>query len=206
MTMGAPAIRRVRFPLVGFVAVVALLLALVAFVAARQSDSGGGGAVGSVRETRPVAVTAGGGSGVAPVVRGASFDGSPVVIAADGRPKLVLFLAHWCPHCRAEVPVVTDWLRAADLPEDVDLYAVSTSVNPNAVNYPPSAWLDREGFPVKTLADDAGSAAAQAFGVEGFPYFVAVAADGRIVARDSGELPVARLRALLDTARGTPST
>ena len=32
-----------------------------------------------------------------------SFDGTPVEIAPDGKAKLVVFLAHWCPHCRAEV-------------------------------------------------------------------------------------------------------
>lgn len=197
----APSIRRIRFPAVGFAVVMAMLLALVAFVATRGSG-GGSSSDSGLQETRPVAVTAASGAGLAPAVRGATFDGSPVAIVNDGRAKLVMFVAHWCPHCRAEVPVITEWLRSADLPEGVDLYAVSTSVNPNAVNYPPSDWLEREGFPVRTMADDSAGSAAKAFGVDAFPYFVAISADGRIVARDSGELPIMRMEQLLTTARG----
>mgnify|MGYP002149176263 CR=1 FL=1 len=41
-----------------------------------------------------------------PVVNGYNFDGDPVSldIAASGKPTMVVFLAHWCPHCQAEVP------------------------------------------------------------------------------------------------------
>lgn len=41
-----------------------------------------------------------------PEARGATFDGTVVVIVRDGQPKLIAFLAHWCPHCQREVPVV----------------------------------------------------------------------------------------------------
>lgn len=189
----------------GFVVGVVVLLAVAAAVASSSGGGGGGagdnGAGVAVQEIRDVEVTSVGATGVAPALVGSSFDGSRVAITNDGTPKLVMFLAHWCPHCRAEVPVVTEWLRAGDLPEDVSLYAVSTSVDKARPNYPPSAWLDREAFPVPTLADDADSSAAAAFGVDGFPYFVAIASDGRVVERDSGELPVARLVGLLDKAR-----
>ena len=30
------------------------------------------------------------------------FDGADVAIANDGRAKLILFLAHWCPHCQEQ--------------------------------------------------------------------------------------------------------
>ena len=39
---------------------------------------------------------------VAPTLVGSSFDGSPVVVK-PGRPTLLIFLAHWCPHCQHEV-------------------------------------------------------------------------------------------------------
>ena len=38
-----------------------------------------------------------------------------------GRPKVLLFLAHWCPHCQPEVPLVQAWLDSGGLPADVDL-------------------------------------------------------------------------------------
>jgi RNA polymerase sigma factor (sigma-70 family) len=45
-----------------------------------------------------------------PEARGTDFEGSSVAIEHDGRPKVLLFVAHWCPHCQAEVPVVQAWL------------------------------------------------------------------------------------------------
>jgi thiol-disulfide isomerase/thioredoxin len=137
----------------------------------------------------------------APAVTGSTFDGGSVSIEDDGRAKLVMFLAHWCPHCRAEVPVITDWLASNGMPDDVDLYAVSTGVSADAPNYPPSEWLEREGWPVTTIADDADSSVATAFGLRSYPYFVAIDADGNVVARTSGELTVEQLDQLLAAAR-----
>jgi thiol-disulfide isomerase/thioredoxin len=139
----------------------------------------------------------------APAVTGSTFDGGSVSIGDDGRAKLVMFLAHWCPHCRAEVPVITDWLESAGMPEDVDLYAVSTGVSSDAPNYPPSQWLEDENWPVTTIADDADSSVATAFGLRSYPYFVAIDANGDVVARASGELTVEQLETMLDDARGT---
>jgi thiol-disulfide isomerase/thioredoxin len=190
--------RRPEMGVIGFAVVLVVMLAVAAFVVSKVSSSSGSSS--SLRETRPVSITAGA-SGYAPVVKGAAFDGSAVTLANDGRAKLIMFVAHWCPHCRAEVPKVTEWIRSGDVTEAVDLYAVSTSVNPNAVNYPPSAWLAKEGWPVTTMADNSQGSVASAFGVTGFPYFVAVAPDGRIVGRDSGELPTTKIQSLLDSAR-----
>lgn len=39
----------------------------------------------------------------APVLDGKSFDGSPVQIAANGKPTMVVFFAHWCPQDRKSV-------------------------------------------------------------------------------------------------------
>ena len=88
-----------------------------------------------------------------PEVVGADFDGTEVRISRDGRAKILIFLAHWCPHCQAEVPVVQDWYQAGNLPDDVDLIAVATSTNSARVNYPPSAWLEEEGFQPPVIVD-----------------------------------------------------
>ena len=48
---------------------------------------------------------------IAPEVVGEDFEGETVAIAHDGTPTAVVFLAHWCPHCQAEVPEVTKWLE-----------------------------------------------------------------------------------------------
>lgn len=67
--------------------------------------------------------------------------------AADG-PTLLLFLAHWCPHCQREVPVVQDWLDGGGLPDGVNLLAVATAIDPSRPNYPPTlGWNAKAGPP-----------------------------------------------------------
>jgi disulfide bond formation protein DsbB/thiol-disulfide isomerase/thioredoxin len=123
----------------------------------------------------------------APELRGASFDGTPVAVTHDGTPKAVVFLAHWCPHCQEEVPVLVRWLANGRLPPGVELYAVSTAVRPELAGYPPSTWLREAGWPAPVLADDPQGSAAAAFGLSGFPFFVLLDGDGRVAARASGE-------------------
>lgn len=137
----------------------------------------------------------------APRLTGASFDGQPVGITDDGQAKVVMFVAHWCPHCRREVPAVTEWVAAGNQPDDVKLYAVSTATSPDRPNYPPSSWLQDEGWPAPVLADDESGSAAAAYGLPGFPYFVAIGPDGNVAARMSGELTPGQLAALFDAAR-----
>lgn len=136
----------------------------------------------------------------APTLEGTSFDGSAVSIGPDGSPTLVAFLAHWCPHCRAEVPLLSEWIRAGEVPEGLDVVAVSTSVEEQAPNYPPSAWLAREGWPAPVLVDDAEGTAGRAYGLSEFPYFVLLDGDGTVVDRFSGEIAPAALSARVTSA------
>jgi thiol-disulfide isomerase/thioredoxin len=177
-------------------------LVLVLLVVAKVSSGGGdkNKSAEGVAETRPVTITGAAlpkfepdGTDAAvgetiPELRGQSFDGSPVAIRSDGRAKLILFVAHWCPHCQREVPLLADHLKSKALPSGVDLYTVSTSVSSKRPNYPPSAWLKKEGWTAKTLADSEQQQAADAFGLSAFPYFVAVDGSGKVVARTSGEI------------------
>jgi thiol-disulfide isomerase/thioredoxin len=137
----------------------------------------------------------------APVVRGSAPDGTPVTIGGPGEPALIAFLAHWCPHCQAEVPVIVD-LDADGGFEGVRTVAVLTQSNEQAPNFPPVPWLEREGWPGDVMLDDESASAALAYGLSGFPMLVAVDRDGDVVARTSGEVPVAGLEALADAARG----
>ena len=129
----------------------------------------------------------------APEVTGADFDGATVSITNDGNAKLILFVAHWCPFCQDEVPWVSDWLQATELPENVDVYGVATSIDRSRENYPPSDWLEREGFTAPTLADDRVNSIGTAFGLPAYPYWVFVNADGTVAARISGGLSEADL-------------
>jgi thiol-disulfide isomerase/thioredoxin len=133
-----------------------------------------------------------------PEVTGQSFDGTPVTIAPSGNPQMLIFVAHWCPHCQAEVPVLSDWMNAGGLPADVELTTIATGTSADAPNYPPSEWLAEYSWPSPILADSEDQAAASAFGLPSYPYFVLVDGDGNVVARATGELTTEQLDAAMD--------
>jgi thiol-disulfide isomerase/thioredoxin len=179
-------------------------LVLVLAVAAIVSSGGGDDSsktAAVTEQSRPVTTSGtplpelpqGGGNDpavgqVIPEATGQSFDGSPVAIRNDGRAKLILFVAHWCPHCQKEIPLLADYLESKSLPSGVDLYTVSTAVDSKRPNYPPVSWLAREGWKAPTLADSEDGRAAEAYGLSAFPYFVAVDGSGKVVARTTGEI------------------
>jgi cytochrome c biogenesis protein CcmG/thiol:disulfide interchange protein DsbE len=134
-----------------------------------------------------------------PEVDGAAFDGTPVTIKADGKPKLIIFLAHWCPHCQAEVPVVQAWIDSNGMPAGVELISVVTAIDPNRPNYPPDAWLASEHWQVPVIVDANGQVATS-YGLTAFPYWVAVGADGTVAQRLTGELTPEQLDALVTLA------
>jgi thiol-disulfide isomerase/thioredoxin len=136
----------------------------------------------------------------APTLTGETFGGASITIPGDG-PAIVVFLAHWCPHCQREVPVIVDWLAENGSPDGVAMYGVATEIDPSQPNYPPSAWLAREHWDVPTLVDDRESSAAVAYGLSAFPYFVVLDADGDVVTRTSGELTIEQLEQLVVAAR-----
>lgn len=135
----------------------------------------------------------------APTLTGTSFNGDEVVIEADGRPKVVYFIAHWCPHCQDEIPVIQELLDEGVAPDGLDIYAVSTGVDASRGNYPPGVWLDREGFEPIVIRDDESHSAFNAFGGSAFPYVVYLDADNNVVARSAGSLDKATIAALWDT-------
>jgi thiol-disulfide isomerase/thioredoxin len=138
----------------------------------------------------------------APEVTGTDFTGKPVTITADGRPKVVLFLAHWCPHCQAAVPLIQEWVNGGGVPAGVDLVSVATGIDPSAPNYPPEAWLAREGWTVPVIADPTNSVAA-AYGLSAYPFWVFIGPDGNVRARTTGEVPIADLEALVRGLTGS---
>jgi thiol-disulfide isomerase/thioredoxin len=137
----------------------------------------------------------------APGLTGTDIDGSGsmTIPAGQGKPRAIIFLAHWCPHCRREVPLVADWLRENGLPTNVDLYSVATASSPDLPNYPPSTWLADAGWEPPVMLDDSEQTAAKAYGLQSYPYFVFVGADGKVVKRLAGEIPVSQLGSELDS-------
>jgi len=138
-----------------------------------------------------------------PTVTGKDFDGNDITISGDdGQAKVILFVAHWCPHCQREVPLLKGHLDDNPMPDDVELLTVSTSVKPGADNYPPQKWLEGVGWSAPVLADDEGSSVAQAYGLSAFPYFVVVDGDGKVVERASGELTTEQFDDAVAAAQG----
>ncbi len=124
-----------------------------------------------------------------------------MTIKADGRPKVVVFVAHWCPHCQREVPRLSEYLRDNPVPAGVEIVTVATGTTADRPNHPPSEWLERENWPGPVLADSEDAKTAEAFGLSAYPFFVAVDKDGKVVARTSGELTTDQFAELLRLAR-----
>ncbi len=158
--------------------------ALLAFPAPGEADAG----VGST----------------APQVSGVDFDGNAVDLLSEDSSTIVVFLAHWCPHCRREVPVLVDELGGS-LPDGVRLIGVATATRDTEANYPPSAWLDSEDWPFDVLVDSKDFEAAAAYGVNSFPAFAVVGPDGALLARGSGELSAEALQELVTIAADAAS-
>ena len=137
---------------------------------------------------------------VAPAFAATTFGGVEVsVLPGNGTAKVIGFFAHWCPHCQRELPRITNWLAANQLPAGVEVIAVSAAVDSGRPNYPPSAWFEEEQWPEVVVRDSESNEIGDAYGLRGFPYMVAVDADGRVVARVSGELTDAAWEFLLRT-------
>ena len=203
---------RSRTPLV--LAIVLAVVAVVAIAAvvltsddgddAATAPSGTGGGVAAV-EVDGAALPQGEGSSdpaigtAAPALTGSDYAGQAVAITpgADG-PMMVVFLAHWCPHCNNEIPVLQRWEADGGIPDDLQVVGVSTADAADRPNYPPDEWLAEKAWAWPVLADDADQTAAEAYGVTGFPYLTFLDGDGNVVARASGELPVETLQALAD--------
>jgi thiol-disulfide isomerase/thioredoxin len=140
----------------------------------------------------------------APVVSGQGFTGTEITTDGAGTPTLLVFLAHWCPHCQREVPLLVEWEKDGKTPTGVDVIAVATGTDPANPNFPPSEWLAREEFPAlwPVIADSADKKAANAFGLSGYPYFVLVDAQGNVFKRLSGEIPMDELTSIINQMIG----
>jgi len=138
----------------------------------------------------------------APTVSGADWEDNPSTIAADGRSKIIIFLAHWCPHCQNEVPIVQDWLDAGNLPDGVDMYAITVATDRLRPNWPPQDWLEDEGWTPPVIMDDEIGSAAVAYGMAGTPFYVVLDGDNNTMARISGEIGLEGLNTLATLASG----
>ena len=135
----------------------------------------------------------------APTLNGYTFAGNPVSITpgANSQPLMLVFLAHWCPHCNREVPRLIDWQEQGLVPEGLRVIGVTTASRNDQANWPPSDWIEEMKWPFEVFVDSEAGDAANAYGVDGFPFIAIVNAEGKIVGRHSGELELADLDAFV---------
>lgn len=129
----------------------------------------------------------------APTLEGFDFAGNKVVYDFSDGPTLLMFFAHWCPHCNREMPLILQWKNSGQMPQTLKVLAVSTDVQPTGPNFPPSKWFPGMGWEWPVMADSNAKTAATAFGVTGYPYWVVIGADGKVKLRNSGEVPLNQL-------------
>lgn len=139
-----------------------------------------------------------------PTITGTDYAGNPVSIrpGQDG-PLMIVVMAHWCPHCNREIPLLVDWQKSGKVPEHLRVVGVSTAVASDRPNYPPAEWLEGLGWDWPVIADDQQQTAALALGTTGYPFLMFVDADGNLISRISGELPIEAVQQLADQAAAT---
>jgi cytochrome c biogenesis protein CcmG, thiol:disulfide interchange protein DsbE len=141
---------------------------------------------------------------VAPNLSGYNFSGLPVSIkpATDGAPTMLVFLAHWCPHCNAEMPRLVSWYEKGLVPDDLRVIGIATASRQDQANWPPSEWVPSFDWPFEVMADSETNDAAVAYGVDGYPFMVILDKDGKVVARHSGEMDEAEIPNFVNKALG----
>lgn len=110
----------------------------------------------------------------------------------DGRASVINLWATWCPPCRREMPVL---VAGAQRYPQIRFMLVNQGEDQATVDAAAGQW----SIPATLLALDPDSAVSTALGVRGFPTTLIIAADGRILARHTGEVSAASLAALVET-------
>jgi thiol-disulfide isomerase/thioredoxin len=126
---------------------------------------------------------------LAPTMVGQRFDQSSIAIAPSDKFKLVLFLAHWCPHCNAEIPLIVESMSKNEFDSRVEVVAVATAIDETLPNFPPSEWFANNKYTGEVFLDDRNALAMNSFGGASFPFFVLLSEDNTVLWRGAGELP-----------------
>ena len=128
------------------------------------------------------------------------------LLPGETGPALVVFVAEWCPHCQTVVSLLQTAMADGTVPAGWDVTIVVTaSARSDALT-----WLAGQQWAGRVLIDTqegakAAGQAANAFGATGWPFWVAVGADGTVTNRTAGQLDETALQALVAPST-TPTT
>lgn len=194
-------------PIIGIVLGVVAVALIIAVMVAGSEPLGGaefgeptisGTALPAVLDFNPIDATEDPAFGMTiPEVSGQDFAGNTVEIKNDGQPKALLFVSHSCPHCQAEIPAVQAWLNDGGGVDGVELISVSTGASSARGNWPPSEWLEGEGWTAPVIADDTDLTVFSAYGGVPIPYWVFVDADGKVTRRNVGRMEIPAIQAAM---------
>ena len=193
----------------GGVVVLALIVLLAASIAGEETidEAIAFGEVTVVGDSLPIMVDPAAADPAlgftAATVSGEDWDGVVTTVEADGRPKILVFLAHWCPHCQNEVPVVQSWLDDGGLGDDVDMYSFTVLSDRLRPNWPSQTWLEDEGWTVPVIMDDEQLSVVLTYGMRGTPFYVVLDGDNLNLGRVSGEVGIAGLDQMVRIAQAS---
>ena len=139
-----------------------------------------------------------------PEISGQDAAGNDVAITNDGKAKLIVAIAHWCPVCADEIPVVRDWYAATTLPANVEMYSLAIFTDPTRANFPPGGFLTGQAWNLPLILDDPVSTAASALGAHAVPFWILVWEDGTVLARGAGAPTTADLDRIVATVAAGP--
>lgn len=196
---------RGAFPLVPVVVAAIVVVGIVALIVTAGGGDAGTAAYGEVEVSGESLSVHQGPLDADPAIgaQAPTFDGqdaqgeSTPIDWDDGKPKLVLFLAHWCSHCQVEVPMITEVAADGGVPDEIEILGVATGTDSTRGNYPPGDWLEEEQWPFPVVMDDEDGTLSQAFGVHAFPYWVFVGPDGEVLGRRAGAIGEDAFRAFV---------
>ena len=107
----------------------------------------------------------------------------------DGKARVWMIWAHWCPYCQAELPEIQAWWpENSERFPNVELVTVTSAIDDSRSN-PLTPYLDSEQFPFPVIVDRTGEVSRQ-FGTAAFPFWVVTDAEGTVVLRVAGALGV----------------
>lgn len=135
-----------------------------------------------------------------PTVEGQDFAGHDVGFGPGDGPLVVMFAAHWCEYCQADLEELAAARADGSFDPPATFIAVSTRHLP-FVSWPPTSALDL-GAADEVLVDT-NSAIAREFGVSSVPQWYFIDSHGVVQERHTGTLSPDEVTELAEAATST---